>query len=208
MCSNKVIPMPNEYLNPWSEVKMHGSDLPHWQQGEALQFVTFRLKDSLPQVKLNELQQRRDAWIRHHPEPWGAATQAAYHKEFTNQFEQWLDLGHGSCRLKEANNRKIIEAVLHHDHGTRAEFISWVIMPNHVHLLFQPLYPLEDLLRNWKSISAKQIGSGSIWQRNYRDTILRNDRHFEAVVRYIRNNPAKLAPDSFTLWESERAKSV
>jgi type I restriction enzyme R subunit len=200
--------MAHEFLNPWSEVEMHGSDLPHWQQGEALQFVTFRLKDSLPQEKLREWKQRRQTWMRLHPAPWDAATQATYHKEFTHQLEQWLDLGHGSCLLKAAKNRKIIEEVLQHDHGTRAELISWVIMPNHVHLLFQPMYPMEDLLRNWKSISAKQIGEGPIWQRNYRDTILRNERHFEAVVRYIRNNPAKLPAGTFTLWESERAKSV
>mgnify|MGYP006149495475 FL=1 len=200
--------MPHEFLNPGCEVEMHGTDLPHWQQGEALQFVTFRLKDSLPQAKLREWKHRREAWIRHHPEPRDAATQASYHREFTVTFEHWLDQGYGKCLLKGSVQRQILEAVLQHDHGTRAEFISWVIMPNHVHLLFRPMYPIKELLRNWKSISAKQIGSGSLWQRNYRDTILRNSRHFEAVVRYIRNNPAKLATGAFTLWESERAKSV
>ena len=185
---------------------MHGSDLPHWQQDSALQFVTFRLKDSLPQGKLSEWTNRRKTWMHLQPEPWDTATQATYHREFTHQFEHWLDMGHGSCCLKKPNNRKIIAQVLQHDHGTRAELISWIIMPNHVHLLFQPMYPIKDLLRNWKSISAKQIGNGPIWQRNYHDTILRNGRHFEAVVRYIRNNPAKLATGAFTLWESERAK--
>jgi len=42
---HSVTLMPHEFLNPRREVEMHGSDLPHWQQGEALQFVTFRLKD-------------------------------------------------------------------------------------------------------------------------------------------------------------------
>ena len=200
--------MPHEFLNPGCEVEMHGTDLPHWQQGEALQFVTFRLKDSLPQAKLREWKNQRNTWLLKHPKPWDDATLASYHREFTSQFEHWLDQGYGKCLLKGGVQRQILEAVLHHDHGTRAEFISWVIMPNHVHLLFRPMYPIKELLRNWKSISAKQIGSGSLWQRNYRDTILRNSRHFEAVVRYIRNNPAKLAAGAFTLWESERAKSV
>jgi len=203
--------MPHEFFNSGCEVEMHGTDLPHWQQGEALQFVTFRLKDSLPQAKLREWNNRREAWIRHHPEPRDAATQASYRREFTSQFEHWLDLGYGKCLLQGGAQRQILESVLHHDHGTRAEFISWVIMPNHVHLLFRPMYPIKELLRNWKSISgisAKQIGSGSLWQRNYRDTILRNSRRFEAVVHYIRSNPAKLATGAFSLWESERAKSV
>ena len=200
--------MPREFLNPECEVEMHGTDLPHWQQGEALQFVTFRLKDSLPQAKLREWKNQRNTWLLKHPKPWDDATLASYHREFTSQFEHWLDQGYGKCLLKGSVQRQILEAVLHHDHGTRAEFISWVIMPNHVHLLFRPMYPIKELLRNWKSISAKKIGSGSLWQRNYRDTILRNSRHFEAVVRYIRSNPAKLATGAFTLWESERAKSV
>lgn len=57
--SHSVTPMPHEFFNPWSEVEVHGSDLPHWQQEEALQFVTFRLKDSLPQEKLREWKQHR-----------------------------------------------------------------------------------------------------------------------------------------------------
>ena len=86
----------------------------------------------------------------------------------------------------------------------------WVIMPNHVHLLFQPLKPLGILLQAWKSVSAKLIGHGSIWQANYRDTLIRDGDHFANAVRYIRRNPikAKLRADSFTLWQGERALLV
>ncbi len=81
-------------------------------------------------------------------------------------------------------------------------------MPNHAHLLFKPMAPLEKLLQAWKGVSARRIGQGSIWQENYRDTIMRDGKHFENAVRYIRRNPAKLRASDFTLWESERAKSV
>ncbi len=94
--------------------------------------------------------------------------------------------------------------------GARVEHHAWVIMPNHVHLLFKPLDPLEKLIQAWKSVSAKRIGEGSIWQPNYRDTLIRGEEHFRNVVRYIRNNPARavLKPSDFTLWEGERAKAV
>jgi len=187
---------------------MHGADLPHWEQDDVLQFVTFRLKDSLPQSKLRMWKIQRETWLNLHPQPWDEATQATYHREFTVPFEHWLDQGYGHCLLKDAKNRKTLEDVLHHDHGTRAEFITWVIMPNHVHLLFRPRYPLHELIKSWKGISARRIGLGPIWQRNYRDTLLRNGRHYTTVVRYIRKNPAKLPEGSYSLWESEQAKEV
>ncbi|MBK1855067.1 transposase [Verrucomicrobiaceae bacterium 5K15] len=85
---------------------------------------------------------------------------------------------------------------------------SWVIMPNHVHLLFTPLKPLPQIMKTWKGVSARKIGKGSIWQPNYRDTLIRNSEHFVNAVRYIRRNPRGLREGTFTLWESERAKSV
>lgn len=200
--------MSQEFLNPHGEILMHGSELPHWQQGSVLQFVTFRLKDSMPQSKMREWQAGRSAWLARHPKPWDGAEQAQYNERFIVPFEAWLDQGLGACLLKETAAREKLTAVFKHDAGTRAEFVSWVIMPNHVHLLFRPFFPLPDLIRNWKSLSAREIGEGPIWQRNYRDTLIRNGRHLAAVVRYIRRNPQHLSPHHTSLWESERARSI
>ena len=95
-----------------------------------------------------------------------------------------------------------------HDEPQRVEHHSFVIMPNHVHLLFTPRAPIENLMKSWKGVSARRIGQGSIWQKNYRDTMIRNARHFANAVRYIRRNPVKLRVGTFTLHESERAKAV
>jgi len=51
-------------------------------------------------------------------------------------------------------------------------------------------------------------GMGSIWQKNYRDTLIRDSDHFANAVRYIRRNPAKLAEGSYTLWESDQAAAI
>jgi hypothetical protein len=63
-------------------------------------------------------------------------------------------------------------------------------------------------MQGWKGISARRIGRGSLWQKGYRDTMIRDGEHFANAVRYIRRNPAKLRPGTFTLWQSERALSV
>ena len=129
---------------------------------------------------------------------------------FTVHLERWLDEGCGSCLLSKLENRQILEHALMQFQGIRVEHHAWVIMPNHVHLLFKPVSPIEKLIKAWKGVSARYIGKGSIWQRNYRNTMIRDQDHFSNAVRYIRKNPekAKLPPGSYTLWESDRSKSV
>jgi len=83
-------------------------------------------------------------------------------------------------------------------------------MPNHVHVLFKPMVPIARLVGSRKTVSAIKIGLGSIWQRNYRDTMIRDGGHFANAVRYIRKNPIKagLREGGYLLWEGERAGDV
>jgi len=198
----------SEFLDGEEEILKHGDQLPHWQQGEVMQFVTFRLGDAMPAGKLAIWSEQRELWRAVHPESWDEKTRSEYHRKFSSQLEKWLDQGHGSCLLKNVDNRTKLEEVLMHDDDSRVEYHAWVIMPNHLHLLFMPKYPLPKLIAAWKSISARRIGQGSIWQRNYRDTLIRDSSHFANAVRYIRRNPANLSADTFTLWESERAAGI
>ncbi len=56
-------------FDPDKPVSMYVRHLPHWRQDGATYFVTFRLNDSLPQAKLDELDQIRREWERQHPPP-------------------------------------------------------------------------------------------------------------------------------------------
>ena len=202
--------MSRDYLHPDRPIAKHGSKLPHWQQGEVMQFVTFRLGDALPGEKVQAWKKQRDAWKQTWPPPWTAEQEKEYHLRFTAKLERWLDQGAGCCLFRDAEKRQLLEDVLMFQQGERQEHHAWVIMPNHVHLLFKPLLPMEKLIQPWKSLSARKIGSGSIWQPNYRDTLIRDFDHFVNAVRYIRRNPtkARLRPEEFTLWQSERALAV
>lgn len=198
----------SEFLDGSEEILRHGGKLPHWQQGEVIQFVTFRLGDAMPAAKLRQWKEERVIWHSQHPQPWTPELEIEYHRRFTRKLEGWLDEGAGSCILRDPTNRAALEGVLMCFQGERVEHHSWVIMPNHVHLLFTPMEPLEKLMQAWKGTSARRIGQGSIWQENYRDTMIRDSKHFANAVRYIRRNPAKLSPGTFTLWESDRAKAI
>jgi REP element-mobilizing transposase RayT len=197
-----------EFYNPNGETQKHGVKLPHWQQDEVTQFVTFRLADSMPRAKLRQWKEALVIWNAQNPEPWTEEIEQEYHRKFTWRLETWLDEGYGTCLFNDPTNRDTLEQVLMHDHEKKAIHHVWVIMPNHVHLLFTPLAPLEKLMQSWKGISARRIAAGSIWQKNYRDTLVRDASHFANAVRYIRRNPAKLREGTFTLWQSKRARAI
>lgn len=198
----------SEFYHPERETLKHGEKLPHWQQGEVIQFVTFRLGDSMPQARIRTWKEELAAWKQQNPEPWTEARTREYHRRFTWKLENWLDEGFGACILQYPDNLSIVAETLMRDEGSRVVHHSWVIMPNHVHLLFTPKHPLDKLLQTWKGVSARKIGKGPIWQKNYRDTLIRDSSHFSNAVRYIRRNPAKLRQGTFTLWQSERALAI
>ena len=198
------------FFNPDGDVSKHGDALPHWQQGPAMQFVTLRLGDALPASLIDGWRMERDAWLLENPKPWTAETQAEYHRRFSRKIERWLDQGMGSCVFAAADAREVLKNCLMRFEGERVVHHAWVIMPNHLHVLFSPLVPMEQLIQAWKSHSARTLGMGPLWQRDYRDTLIRDWDHCQNVVRYIRRNPlkAKLPERSFTLWESARASTL
>ena len=95
--------------------------------------------------------------------------------------------------------------------------LSFVVMSNHVHALFvqNPDWPLEKLIQSWKRFTTREINkllerSGNLWQRDYFDRLVRDEKHFVNCVRYIRRNPekARLPRNEFILWESETVLAI
>ncbi len=161
--------------------------LPHFEAGEIAQAVTFRLADSLPAEKLAEWRQE---WATLPP---GEAAQAE-----RERIQEYLDRGHGLALLRDPRAAEIVQAALLHFDGERYALHAWMIMPNHVHVLFTPLrgYDLSEILHSWKSFTANRINrlfgsSGPLWQREYFDRYIRNREHFAAEASYIEGNPVK-----------------
>jgi REP element-mobilizing transposase RayT len=199
-----------DFLNPYDVVQMHGSVLPHWQQGSAYIFVTWRLADALPADLLRQWKTERDTWMAIHPLPWNPQTSKECDECFPERMEAWLDRGAGRCQLREPRYRNIVSDALYHFDQERYALSSFVVMPNHVHVVFQPLAGnlIEDILHSWKSYTSKEIQKltnerGSLWQRGYWDRLMRNQIHLDRCKRYVRENPmvARLAATSYTVFE-------
>jgi putative transposase len=205
------------FFNPYANIRQTENRLPHWQQEGAVYFITFRLADAVPSRLRNQWEGEREGWLRGHPEPWNSETEREYHKRFSGAIERWLDAGHGACILRRQDCAEIVAETLHHFEGLRLVLIAAVVMPNHVHALFvqNPEWPLEKLVRSWKGFTARRINSlvgrsGGLWQRDYFDRLVRDEKHFANCVRYIRRNPekARLKEGDFVLWEGEIAKAI
>lgn len=79
---------------------------------------------------------------------------------------------------------------------------SYVIMPDHLHMIvcinpgsMWALTPTEKIsipkvIRSLKIMVTKEIGY-SIWQRNYYEHIIRNEKEYYQIREYIKQNPSK-----------------
>lgn len=187
-------------------ISVKGTKLPHWHQTNKVQFVTFRLADSLPQAKLSELLTFKEQWLTRHPEPWDDETQEAYNHEIREKVDRWLDQGYGECILERGEIREIVANALFFHDGKRYRLHHFVIMPNHVHLLLSPIGDDEVVksIGSVKQFSANAINKrlgrrGNVWQRNVFDRLVRDIQGFEACVNYINQNPCNLRPDQYTI---------
>ncbi|MGV3663771.1 MAG: transposase [Prosthecobacter sp.] len=191
----------------WESVaSSHRRRLPHLVQPGAICFVTFRLADSVPMEVSQRWTVDRAAWLHAHPPPWTAEEEKEHHRRFRVRLERWLDQGHGGCALARPECRQEVMACLLHDHGTRYDLGDVVVMPNHVHLLLQPLVEesASSLLGPAKGVSARRINQrlgqrGALWMDESFDHIVRGMDSLERFQRYINRNPVRagLPADAF-----------
>ena len=151
--------------------------LPHFDSQDSVQFVTFRLSDSLPAQVAAQLS------IGNRPQ---------------SSTEEVLDRCLGACWLRRPEIARLVEEALLVFDGQRYRLLAWTIMPNHVHVLIStmPSAPLGQIVGSWKRFTAREANivlrrTGAFWQVDYRDRFIRNDEHFDVVVNYIDLNPVK-----------------
>jgi REP element-mobilizing transposase RayT len=162
--------------------------LPHFDAGEeVVQFVTFRLADSVPEQVVAKWQEE----LRGRPE-------AARETELCRLVEAFLDTGLGSCHLRDSRVAGVVEGALLFFDTVRYVLHSWVVMPNHVHALFTPLagWNLSVIIGSWKSFTSKEANkslgrAGRVWQEDYFDRFIRSVEHYAYAVDYIECNPVK-----------------
>ena len=169
--------------------------LPHCDFPDLVQFITFRLADSMPASRCGE---------------WEHLLKIENVRERRAQLEAYLDRGAGECLLREARIAQIVEGALLSFHQKRYELLAWCVMPNHVHVLVNvKRTPLWKMIQSWKRFTATEMERRSPtrrddsfksaparraalqWQREYWDTFMRDETQERKAIQYVENNPVK-----------------
>ncbi len=161
--------------------------LPHIDAGNRLQAITYRLADSVPKRVI-------DRWRRELADE----DEEVRHRELRERIARYEDAGYGDCWLGDPENARIVADNLRHFDGQRYRLDGWCVMPNHVHVLifcFQD-HRLDQVVRSWKNYTARRINqrvgrSGRLWDHEYYDRLIRDERHLARARHYIRMNPVK-----------------
>jgi REP element-mobilizing transposase RayT len=160
--------------------------LPHCDKPGLVQFITFRLWDSMPASRKSEWEHLLAVTGR------SIASRAQRIK-----LEEYIDRGLGECFLRDPRIATLMEKTMRFHHGSQFGLLAWVVMPNHVHALFKVGdTPLSKIIQNWKSIVAVKANkllkrTGDFWQLDYWDTFMRDEEQKRKAIHYIENNPVK-----------------
>ena len=195
--------------------------LPHWYVPGAAHFVTYRLAGTIPGVVLERFKEQHRARLRvaaGEGEITPTLRQRS-HKEFFAVVDRYLDANHERKELACPAIAAMIRGNLYHHDGGKYHLIAYCIMPNHVHVLLQPIAtipaeeclsaidagecpdgqgPLAGIMHSLKSYTANQANailgrSGTFWQAESYDHWVRDEDELARIVEYIAYNPVKKA---------------
>ena len=76
----------------------------------------------------------------------------------------------------------------------KAEFLCFQIMPNHIHFIIELKkdggIELKNIISYFKSTVSRNIKKiKPLWDRGYFDRVIRDEKEYNNVVKYILDNP-------------------
>jgi hypothetical protein len=158
-----------------------------------------RLADSLPASVVEEWVLERTNILRR-AEAMGRALSQPERDRLdvlhAKRIEEYLDRGAGVCWMRDARIADLVEGALLYFDRVRYDMMAWCVMPNHVHVVFSPLgnYGLSSILHSWKSYTSTSANrlldrTGTFWQSESYDHLVRGPEDLANQVRYVLSNP-------------------
>jgi REP element-mobilizing transposase RayT len=178
------------------ETHFYRRNLPHIYIPERTYFITFRLKDSLPYKKIYELRSSADF----KSVPKNKTEKYEKDKKFFAKYDELLNKGnYGKCYLKNGKIAEIVVSTINYLKEKDYNLIAYCIMPNHVHLVLnlkQNSRSVDKIMQSIKRYSAREINrllkrSGSLWQAESYDHVVRDEDELYRIIEYVLNNPVK-----------------
>jgi putative transposase len=187
-------------------------NLPHWDVPTAAYFVTTCLEGSIPAQGLLKLQSYR-AKLARRPRPSNQTEEEWKTTRWKLAFARtdlWLDRAEATRSLADQRLAQIVVDALHFFAGKRYDLLGYVVMPSHLHWVFQPLdewvgsltvakrlsTPRQRIVHSIDRYTASRCNqvrgqTGSFWQREPYDHWIRGPQDLERILLYIDANPVK-----------------
>jgi putative transposase len=152
--------------------------LPHWVPEQATVFVTWRLAGSVPV---------------------GADYRAQENQSLLQQQERLDRFDQGPFWLRDPLVAHVVVDALEYGESVRQLYYlyAWVIMSNHVHLIFQPKVQMASIMRWLKGRTARQanrilgLTGTAFWRDESFDHWIRTKEELQELIAYVENNPVK-----------------
>lgn len=131
--------------------------LPHYQPSGATFFVTMRLAGSLPAEAIERLRQERIRFERDQKAVTTSQEKQFQKKQFLQayfeRFDSLLDGNSvGPVWLRDPAVAEIVNDAIRYRDGSAYELIAHCIMPNHVHIVFEPVGRVADPTKGESSV--------------------------------------------------------
>jgi len=182
--------------------------LPHWQPEGAEYFITMRLHGSLPQTAIGKLrtlrkQLNKKSSVNVNANKTEKLERYIQRKIFKKYEDQLDNAAAGPTWLRKKEVANLIEESIHYRNGKFYDLYAYCIMPNHLHIAYKHLIqkegkknPVTDIMRNFKRYTARECNrllnrTGSFWQAESYDRVIRDWEELEKTIIYILNNPVK-----------------
>jgi len=99
--------------------------------------------------------------------------------------------------MKQPRIASMVQNVLLGSDGECYRLSAWVVMPNHLHVLFKVgNKPMGRVIADWKEYTAREANKllgrrGKFWADDYWDTFMRDQTHELSARQYAEKNPVK-----------------
>ena len=86
-------------------------------------------------------------------------------------------------------------------HYPNVRLDKYVVMPNHVHAIIQLTHKykkvtISSIMRAWKALVTRNT-TDLTWQKSFYDHVIRDERDYRRIWKYIDDNPIKWADDCY-----------
>ena len=103
----------------------------------------------------------------------------------------------GPLYLRRPEIANMVVDAIRNRNGGPYELPKYVVMPNHVHLPITPRMPVSRLMQSLKRFTAREgnrilgLTGQPFWQDESYDRLVRNEREFARIAKYIEMNPVR-----------------